>query len=231
MKILNKVSKIINKSTVFWLLLSISLIALSRYALIPASITEVLGFISGALCVWLIVKQNIWNWPVGIINAVMFIVLFYQSQLYADMALQFIYIILGVFGWYWWLRGGDNNSALKIQSIGKVHALVLLTISVIATIAMRSYLVSIGDSAPTLDALTTVMSLSAQYMLTRKFIENWVVWIAADVIYIGLYTYRELYLTSILYAVFLSLCISGLIAWHKSRTQRSNLINSKEAES
>jgi nicotinamide mononucleotide transporter len=231
MKILNKVSKIINKSTVFWLLLSISLIALSRYALIPASITEVLGFISGALCVWLIVKQNIWNWPVGIINAVMFIVLFYQSQLYADMALQFIYIILGVFGWYWWLRGGDNNSALKIQSIGKVHALVLLTISVIATIAMRNYLVSIGDSAPTLDALTTVMSLSAQYMLTRKFIENWVVWIAADVIYIGLYTSRELYLTSILYAVFLSLCISGLIAWYKSRTQQSNLINSKEAES
>ena len=82
---------------------------------------------------------------------------------------------------------------------------------------MYSYLVKIGDSAPFLDALTTVMSLVAQYMLTRKLIENWAIWIAADVIYIGLYASRGLYLTSALYAVFLSLCIAGAIDWHKSR--------------
>ncbi len=227
MKILHKISKIINKRTVTWLLISLSLISLSKFQLIPASSIEVFGFISGALCVWLIVKQNIWNWPIGIINAILFIVLFYQSKLYADMALQFVYIILGLLGWYWWLKGGENHTVLKVQSIGKLHALVLLVISLIATIAMRNYLVSINDSAPTLDALTTVMSLAAQYMLTRKYIENWAIWIAADVIYIGLYASRQLYLTSILYAVFLSLCIAGLIAWQKSRALQSQLVKNE----
>ena len=228
MKTLTTTKRLLNKTNAIWLTLSILLIVLSKYQIIPASIIEVLGFISGALCVWLVVKQNIWNWPIGIINAISFIILFYQSRLYADMMLQFIYVILGIFGWYWWLRGGVNNSELKVQSIGKIHALVVFVFAVFATIAMQRYLVSIGDSAPTLDALTTVMSLSAQYMLTKKYIENWAVWIAADVIYIGLYASRGLYLTSILYAVFLSLCIAGLIAWQKSRNTQPVMVEDKE---
>lgn len=211
-----KLTKIFSKSALVWTALSLVLIGLTWRGLIPTTYVEVAGFLSGALCVWLIVKQNIWNWPLGIVNALAYIFLFYSAGLYADMALQVMYIILGFLGWYWWLRGGKNHSKLHVQRISWRHSLVLLTIGAVAFTIMHAYLVKIGDSAPVLDALTTVMSLIAQYMLTRKFVENWVVWIAADVIYIGLYISRELYLTGVLYAVFLSMCIVGLITWRQS---------------
>lgn len=207
----------INKTTALWIIGGLVLLTLAKYQIIPTTVLEVIGFLTGALCVWLLVKQNIWNWPVGIINAVMFIVLFYQSRLYADMALQFIYVVLGFLGWYWWLRGGDNKTELKVQKTSLNHGVALLIIGTATTFGMYSYLLSINDSAPFLDALTTVMSLTAQYMLTRKLIENWAVWIAADIIYICLYASRGLYLTSVLYAVFLAMCIAGLIEWRKSR--------------
>jgi nicotinamide mononucleotide transporter len=209
-------NKLFNKATLAWLAITVGLFGLANAGVIPTTTVEIIGFVSGALCVWLLVKQNIWNWPLGILNATMFIILFYQAGLYADMALQVMYIVLGFFGWYWWLKGGANHSELQVQRTSKKHGLLLLIIAIIATYGMYVYLVRINDSAPFLDALTTVMSLTAQYMLTRKLIENWAVWIAADIIYIGLYTSRGLYLTSVLYAVFLSLCIAGAIEWRKS---------------
>jgi nicotinamide mononucleotide transporter len=218
MKTPHIIKRNLNKTSALWVILSATLIALSHYHVIPSAMVEVIGFLSGALCVYLLVRQNIWNWPVGIINAVMYIVLFYQARLFADMALQVVYVALGFLGWYWWLRGGENKTALKVHTTSKMHALILLSVGAIATFGMHTYLVTINDSAPFWDALTTVMSLIAQYMLTRKLIENWAVWIAADMIYIALYASRGLYLTSVLYAVFLSLCIAGAIEWYKSRT-------------
>jgi len=217
MRIPNIIKRNLNITSALWVLASAIIIALAKFGVIPTTFVEVAGFLSGALCVWLLVKQNIWNWPIGIVNAFMYIVVFYQAKLYADMSLQVVYVILGFLGWYWWLRGGQDKTELHVQRTTKKHALVLLVIGIVATFVMYSYLVKIGDSAPFLDALTTVMSLVAQYMLTRKLIENWAIWIAADVIYIGLYASRGLYLTSALYAVFLSLCIAGAIEWHKSR--------------
>jgi nicotinamide mononucleotide transporter len=211
-----KLQQILNKTTVLWTLSSLVLIGLTWRGLLPTNFTEVAGFLSGALCVWLVVKQNIWNWPIGILNAVAYFVLFFKAGLYADMSLQIMYVILGFLGWYWWLHGGQEKSKLNVQRITLKHSVVLAVIGVVATVAMHSYLVKIGDSAPVLDALTTVMSLVAQYMLTRKYIENWAIWIAADVIYIGLYASRGLYLTSVLYAVFLSMCIVGAITWRQT---------------
>ena len=178
--------------------------------------TEVLGFITGALCVWLTVKENIWNWPIGIANSAFYVIIFLQSRLFADMSLQVIYIILGFLGWYWWLKGGENRSMLKVSKASYRSLITISGISIIATFFMTRYLQSINDSAPFLDALTTVMSLAAQYLLTKKNIENWYVWISADVIYIGLYASRSLYLTSGLYLVYLIMCISGLKMWKQS---------------
>ncbi len=218
------ITRTMNKTTAVWVLASAGLVILAKTGVIPTTFVEVAGFLSGALCVWLLVKQNIWNWPIGIINAVMYIVLFYQAKLFADMALQVIYVILGVLGWYWWLRGGNEGTELRVQRTSKKHASILVALGIFATYAMYTYLVRIGDSAPFLDALTTVMSLIAQYMLTRKLIENWAIWITADVIYIGLYASRGLYLTSALYAVFLSLCIAGAVEWHKSISHTSKTV-------
>lgn len=187
------------------------------FQILPYSLTEALGFITGAICVWLTVKQNIWNWPIGIANNVFYIVLFFEAALYADMSLQIVYIVLGALGWYWWLHGGVNRSTLLVSKISLVHALVLAGIALVATTGLTIFLESVHDSAPFLDALTTVMSLIAQYMLTRKLLENWYVWITVDIIYIGLYASRELYLTAFLYAIFMVMCVTGLVQWRKAR--------------
>ncbi len=204
---------------VFWYvcsaLVSIALLVASFMGLVPTTPIEVGGFISGGLCVWLVVKDNIWNWPIGIINAVFFAVLFYTSALYADMALQGVYIILGFLGWYWWLYGGEQHKSLTVRRASMTE-LVLVNIGVLLfTWWEYYYLVSINDSAPFLDAFTTAISLGAQYLLTRKMIQNWYLWIFADVIYIGLYASRGLYLTSILYFVFLMMCIQGVREWRR----------------
>jgi nicotinamide mononucleotide transporter len=102
MKIPNIITRNINKTSAFWLASSVTLILLSHFSVIPSTMIEVVGFLTGALCVYLLVKQNIWNWPIGIINAVMYIVLFYQARLFADMGLQVVYVVLGMLGWYWW---------------------------------------------------------------------------------------------------------------------------------
>lgn len=193
------------------------------FQFLPLGLTEVFGFITGAACVWLTVKQNIWLWPISIANNIFFIILFLQSQLYADMSLQIVYIVLEILGWYWWLHGGQNKSKLLVSRVTPLTLAALALILVGATYGMTLFLESVNDSAPFLDALTTVMSLIAQYMLTRKLIENWYVWIAADVIYIGLYAAKNLYLTSALYAIFLCMCIAGWREWRRSmREQRED---------
>jgi nicotinamide mononucleotide transporter len=184
--------------------------------LVPISLTEVFGFISGGLCVWLTVKENIWNWPIGILNNVFFIILFWQSHLYADMGLQVVYIVLSMLGWYWWLRGGKGNTTLTVSHVGMRTVLVLAVIGIVSTYGMTLYLRTVQDAAPFWDALTTVMSLIAQYLLTKKYIENWYVWMAADVIYVWLYSFKHLYLTGFLYALFFVMCVAGLVEWHRS---------------
>jgi len=181
---------------------SIALLVCSMRHIIGLQVTEVLGFITGGYCVWLTVEENIWNWPIGIANNVIFLILFWHTNLFSDSALQIVYIVLGALGWYWWLRGGPNNTLLKVRKITVTETAVLCMITVISTIAMTYFLRHIHDSDPFLDAFTTVLSLVAQYLLCKKVFENWPVWMLADLIYVGLYWYKGLHLTAVLYALF-----------------------------
>lgn len=177
---------------------------------------EAWGFVSGAACVWLTVIENIWNWPVGIANSAFFVVLFFGNRLFADMSLNVLYIVLGFLGWYWWLKGGDRKTELKVSRTGTRTAAVVGVVGIAATFGMAEYLTKVKDSAPFLDALTTVLSLIAQYLLTRKLLENWLVWMTADVIYVGLYASRHLYLTAVLNAIFFAMCVAGFRQWHRT---------------
>ena len=196
--------------------ISLALLAGAWWRVLPFGLVEVFGFITGGVSVWLYVKENIWAWPVGLANRALFAVLFLQPRLYADMALQGVYIVLGVLGWYLWLRGGERKVGVAIARTDRWTVAGLTLLGVGATYGLTLFLRSVGDAAPFLDALTTVLSLIAQYLLTRKLIENWAVWIAADVIYIGLYASRGLYLTGLLYLVFLCMCVAGLRAWRRA---------------
>ncbi|MFP1629612.1 nicotinamide riboside transporter PnuC [Streptomyces sp. 5K101] len=183
----------------------------------PVSSTEFLGFGSGALCVWLVARQHIANWPIGIANNVLFILLFSQAGLYADAGLQVVFITLAVYGWWTWTHGGGPGSGtLPVRRTTRTEWTWLLTAGVVGTLALTLLLDRATDSTvPFWDALTTALSLMATYGQCRKRLESWWLWIAADVVYIPLYAYKELYLTALLYVGFMTLCVIGLRNWSR----------------
>ncbi|MGW3917303.1 nicotinamide riboside transporter PnuC [Streptomyces sp. NPDC005070] len=181
--------------------------------------TEALGFATGAVCVWLVARQHIANWPVGIANNVFFIVLFLQAGLYADAGLQVVFIALAAYGWWAWARGDGpaTAGALPVRRTTRVEWAWLTVAAVLGTTALTVLLDRATDSTvPFWDALTTALSLAATYGQCRKLLESWWLWIAADLVYIPLYAYKGLYLTSLLYIGFLALCVAGLLGWRRT---------------
>jgi nicotinamide mononucleotide transporter len=178
--------------------------------------SEILGFVAGAASVWLYVRQSVWAWPTGIANSAFWLILFAGERLFLDAALQAVYIGLGVLGWVWWVRGrpsGDGRAALPVTRTPPRQAAVLVAVGVVAVAGLWWLMVRVGDSAPLPDAATTVVSLFAQYLLTRKLLATWWCWIAVDVAYVVLYASKELYLTAALQPVFIVLCVIGLHRW------------------
>lgn len=183
----------------------------------PASWAELLGFVTGLACVWLVVREHVANWPLGIANVILLGAAFLTAHLYADAALQIVYIVLNAYGWWAWVARTPRTGGLQLR-IGRTSRMewLWLTVSGLAACAvMYAVLRQIDDSAPLADAATTALSLVATYGQCRKLIENWWVWIAADVIYIPMYAYKHLYLTTVLYAAFLCLCVAGLVQWYR----------------
>ena len=182
-------------------------------------VTEGWGFVTGGICVWFVVREHLWNWPIGLANNLFFLVLFFRGRLYADMSLQIVYLGLGLYGWLNWVFGGQNRSALKISHTSRTEWIALTAAIPFVTWVMRILLVRANDAAPFLDALSTVLSLAAQYLLCRKRFENWWLWIAADLIYVPLYFSRQLPLTAVLYALLLGMCLIGGREWSRSLKQ------------
>ncbi|MFF4583565.1 nicotinamide riboside transporter PnuC [Streptomyces sp. NPDC001389] len=181
--------------------------------------TEILGFATGALCVWLVARQHVANWPVGIANNVFFIVLFTQAGLYADAGLQIVFIALAAYGWWSWTHGGGPGTAeaLPVRRTTRAEWLWLLAAGAVGTAALTLLLGRVSDSTvPLWDALTTALSLMATYGQCRKLLESWWLWIAADLVYVPLYAYKGLYLTSVLYVGFLALCVAGFLGWRRA---------------
>ena len=183
---------------------------------------EALAALFGVVSVYLSVRENIWSWPTAIVNVALYTVVFYQSRLYADMGLQVIYVVLSFYGWYQWLYGGKNRTELPVSRTPRRVALILVVIGITAAVTLGSVLHRTTNAAlPYLDSTTTSTSLVAQWMMTRKLLENWLVWVAVDVVYIGMFIYKSLYLTAGLYLVFLVLSAMGYFRWLQSLESHS----------
>lgn len=186
--------------------------------------TEGLGFATGAVCVWLVARQHVANWPVGIANNVFFIVLFAQAGLYADAGLQIVFIALAAYGWWSWTHGGGPGTAgsLPVRRTTRTEWALLAAAGAVGTALLTLLLDGATDSTvPFWDAATTALSLAATYGQCRKLLESWWLWIAADLVYVPLYAYKGLYLTSVLYVGFLALCVAGLLGWRRTPTARA----------
>lgn len=181
-----------------------------------ASYLEAIAFVTGVFCVWLVTRQNIWNFPLGLITVGIYAVVFYLSDLFAMAGLQLVFFAINLAGWYLWLYGGENRSALKIRHAPRLEwALTVIGIAG-ATALLYRLLDEAGGATKFWDALVTSISLAAQWAQSRKIFECWWLWIIADIIYIPVCLYNGLYLTALLYAVFLALSVMGLLEWRKS---------------
>ena len=181
------------------------------------SALETVAVLLGIVSVFLSVRENVWSWPAAIVNVTLYIFVFWEARLYADMALQVVYIVLSVYGWYEWLHGGRGRTPLPVSRgtgrlAGILLAIGLASSALIGTVLFRYT----NASLPYVDATTSTTSLIAQWMMARKILENWLVWIAVDVVYIGMFLYKSLYLTALLYAVFLGLSAAGYRRWKRS---------------
>ena len=182
-----------------------------------AAVLEGTAVVAGFVCVWLNIRQNIWTWPTTIFASLLFGFVFFDASLYATMALQGLFIGIAVYGWKQWLTGGTDGGTLTVSRLAAHHGLILLALTALMTLLMIWVLKSFTDSQyPQWDAITTALSVTGAWMVARKILENWLVWIVADIIYIGLYVASGLYLTTLLYATYLILAITGFIVWRRS---------------
>ncbi|HEY0700191.1 MAG TPA: nicotinamide riboside transporter PnuC [Micromonospora sp.] len=180
----------------------------------PTTWGELLGFVTGVVNVWLVARQQVWNWPIGIANVLLLMLLFWTAGLYADAGLQIVYVLLGLYGWWQWLFGGPHRSQLRVARTSRTEWWVLGVAGTLVTTALWLLLDRLTNSTvPLADALTTALSLMATYGQTRKLVESWWIWIIADLVYIPLYAYKGLFLTAGLYLIFLGLGVVGLRAW------------------
>ena len=178
---------------------------------------ELVAALVGALSVWLSVRQNIWSWPTAIVNVVLYAIVFYEAKLYADMGLQVIYAILSIYGWYEWLYGGAGRTELRVSRTGPRLGVLLALIAAAGSALLGVFLHHETDAAlPFMDSFLSSTSLVAQWMMTKKLLENWLVWIGVDMLYVGMFIFKGLYLTAGLYAVFLALAVKGFIDWRHS---------------
>lgn len=182
-----------------------------------SSCLELVAVLFGIVSVYLSTRQNILSWPTAIVNVSLFFALFYRAGLYSDTGLQVVYFALSVYGWYEWLYGGAGRTVLSVSRATRRTWVVLLGLGVVTWVVLSTITARLpGTALPRLDAATTTISLIAQWMMTRKLLENWLLWVGVDVVYVGMFIYKGLYLTAFNYAVYLVIAAFGYFAWKRS---------------
>lgn len=182
---------------------------------------ELTAVVFGIVSVWLSTREHIGSWPTALVNVALYFVVLQRAQLYANAWLQLMYFALSCYGWYEWKYGGAQHAGVVVTRTPTRTAAVLAGLVVATTLAVHAVLTRYTDAAsPWLDAATTAISLAAQWMMTRKLLENWSVWCVVNVVYVGMYLSQGLALSAALYAVYFGLAVSGHFAWRRSLASR-----------
>lgn len=181
------------------------------------SLLEPAAVVVTLAAVYLTARERIWCWPVALVSVTLYALVFYRARLYADMGLQGVYFAMSAYGWWAWLHGGEERGRLEVTTASWRTRSGLLVLAAVTGAVLGTTLARLTDaSLPYLDSTLTSYSLVGQWLMARKVIDTWVVWIAVDVVYVGMFVVKKLYLTSALYAVFLGLAAMGFIQWRRS---------------
>lgn len=170
---------------------------------------EILAASFGLASVALTVRASVWCWPVGLVSVLAYAALFVEIKLYADASLQLFYVVTGIYGWWHWGSAQRPISELSVRQRYATGGVVLVS----AAAAGSLFAAFTDASVPYLDSLVAGLSITAQLLLMRKKRETWAYWIAVDVLSIGLYLYKGIYLTTGLYGIFLVMAVQGQRAW------------------
>lgn len=185
-------------------------------------ILQIVGVALGLLYLWLEYKANIWLWVVGIIMPLVHGTLYFRSGLYADFSMQLYYVLAGVYGLIVWSRGAKGKSKekskkeLKISSTPLAAMVAIVGMYLVLHAAIYLFLVHFTDSTvPFWDSLTTALCIVAYWMLSRKYVEQWLVWLIVDMVTVGLYIYKDIPLTAGLYALYSAMAVAGYMRWRR----------------
>ena len=183
---------------------------------IRGNYVEFIAALISIVGVWLTTKQIIWCWPVSLAGLILSLFVFFYIHLYLQSILQIFYIVIALFGWYYWLYGGKVQKEIKVSRLKKEDAWIYIVSAIFAAIIF-GYLFKryTEDPLPWLDAATSVCGIITTYLMAKKIIENWLIWIANDVVVVWMCYYQKLYIFTILYLVFIILAVYGWKEWRK----------------
>jgi nicotinamide mononucleotide transporter len=178
------------------------------------STSEIIASILGVVNIVLLVRRSIWNYPFGLAMVAIYFYVFLGARLYSDAGLQIFFFVVQLYGWWNWYRARDQAGLARVEVMKNVSRVSWCLVIAAISIGEGWYLSHhTSDAAPWMDANTTAMSVVAQYLLSVRKIENWILWIITDVVQIGLYYWKGLYPTTGLYVLFLVLSVVGLFQW------------------
>ena len=178
------------------------------------SFIELIAVAFGLVCVWCMKKESVWAFPIGIVNVLIYVYIFFVARLYANAAINGFFFIMSAYGWYNWTRKDSTDNTLRISRCGGRELLVNALAAIVFFIIIRVVLIKYtATEIPSWDAATTAVYMVAQWMLSRKKIENWILWISADSVMIGLCAWEGLYFSSFQYLVFTIIAVLGFREW------------------
>jgi len=186
------------------------------------SLLELIGVATGLICVYLAAINNIWNWPFAIVCTAIYIYIFEQAALYADMGQNIYLLCINIYGWYYWIKKPTGEAKRPVLTITKKQIVWSVIIVVIATPILGYTLVTLSPilhykpaAFPYLDSFCTICSLVGQVFLARKVLENWLIWIFVDIIYVGIYIVKDLKPTAFMFGVYVLIALFGYLDWRK----------------
>jgi len=181
---------------------------------------EVCGALTGFFYLGFSIRQHYLTWPIGLLNALFYIVVFFNSKIYADMTLQFYYVTISIYGWWCWHKGSAEGHSLEVTRTSRYLWMKLASVSLLMCLFIAWLLVRYTDTqVPYLDAITTALSIIATWMLARKKLEHWLIWIVVDGISIGMFILKGLYPTTLLFLVYTILAFYGYNEWKTTLKQ------------
>lgn len=186
---------------------------------------ELTGLITGVLAVLFLIKENILTWPFGIIYVLVSFVVFWEARLYGDFLLHVFFLVLNIYGWYYWVKGkAEKGKEVPVTHSKLKPALITFGATALGIFLFAQFLMALpsifeGVDPPALpywDSTTSILSVTGMWLTTRKKIDNWYYWFAVDIIATGVYFYKGLYFYGVLYLLYIGMAIAGYVAWRKT---------------